>query len=455
MAESLIDLAPELVELILSFLGPSDLVTFGQTCRCATQFTLPSNQILWRSAFLQVFDNPKTAWELLLPSARPNNRSREAQWDWYREVRRRFEAFNAVHQRTADAAVPLDSESVVTTFLDIIDTASISQLESLNIDYLRRLFKAGPSAEKIVHDYHRDIDSISLPLDLIQADSRPFTRSMLGRREIPEWASRFHVLYGATSREADSVRARCCARAIIYDWSVTDSRAEYGPFTKDNTCTVNFATVEAIASLMHRVLEKGHKLRVPPGLFWHSIPYSMSSQFLPQEDWAGVTHPWVGTYAFLDYRSLVHYNFANNLEHPMDLGGFEEACGDLMRLELKINDSEDLRQDPRLQTELPSCTDLPMLFFRGTSNGRSQRPAILVRGSVSLTPNAKQVRWRFIISYAGEDQWSLEGVQPAGPRSGGIIYGLWSHVDHDDHGPTGPFCYFPSECCEQDYTQEE
>ena len=31
-------------------------------------------------------------------------------------------------------------------------------------------------------------------------------------------------------------------------------------------------------------------------------------------------------------------------------------------------------------------------------------------------------------SYAGNDQWQLEGVQPGGIRSGGI-YGLWSHVD--------------------------
>ena len=44
--------------------------------------------------------------------------------------------------------------------------------------------------------------------------------------------------------------------------------------------------------------------------------------------------------------------------------------------------------------------------------------------------------------YAGADQWQLEGVQPSGIRCGGI-YGLWSHVDHDDHGPMGPFYYAP------------
>jgi hypothetical protein len=50
-------------------------------------------------------------------------------------------------------------------------------------------------------------------------------------------------------------------------------------------------------------------------------------------------------------------------------------------------------------------------------------------------------------SYGGADQWQLEGVQPGGVRSGGI-YGLWTHCDHDEEGPIGPFCYFPQQLCE-------
>ena len=49
--------------------------------------------------------------------------------------------------------------------------------------------------------------------------------------------------------------------------------------------------------------------------------------------------------------------------------------------------------------------------------------------------------------YGGADQWQLEGVQLGGIRSGGV-YGLWTHCDHDDHGPIGPFCYFPQSLCE-------
>jgi hypothetical protein len=51
-----------------------------------------------------------------------------------------------------------------------------------------------------------------------------------------------------------------------------------------------------------------------------------------------------------------------------------------------------------------------------------------------------------IPSYGGADQWQLEGAQAGGIRSGGV-YGLWSHCDHTENGPVGPFCYFPSELC--------
>lgn len=51
-----------------------------------------------------------------------------------------------------------------------------------------------------------------------------------------------------------------------------------------------------------------------------------------------------------------------------------------------------------------------------------------------------------IPSYGGADQWQLEGVQPGGIRSGGI-FGLWTHCDHEESSPVGPFCYFPLELC--------
>jgi hypothetical protein len=403
--DRLAELAPELLELVLSYLNPRDITSFGSTCQRARAFVHPNHKFLWRSAFLQVFDDPKHAWNRLLPTARVENKARELSWDWYQETYRRYTAFNAVCEPGNGELLLAGPETVVTALLDVYDTASYSRLSgtedrvSLNVDFLERLFCVAPDAEKVVHDYHRDIESMALPLEFMFED-RPITRSMLNRKAIvPPWASRFHVFYGMTKREDESLRSKSSARALVYDWSVTGANADYGPLTKDGSGTVNWQTLEAIVSLMHRIFKntKGSKYILPSG-FRNHIPCSLVPEPLYPEDWAGITRMWVGTYAFLDYRALVHYNFADNMEHPMDLGAYEEASGDLMRLQLQISDDEELTKDFRLKSRLPYCKDLPKLYFQGQSGGRpTGRLPIQVRGSVCLTPGARQVRWRFII----------------------------------------------------------
>ena len=152
---------------------------------------------------------------------------------------------------------------------------------------------------------------------------------------------------------------------------------------------------------MHRLFAtalKNYHLR-PTGYDLH-VPSSQPMDPALPNDWAGVTGTWAGTYAFLDYRALVHYNFAHTLEHHLDLGECEEACGDMMRLDLQLDDSDDLRQDPRLQSSLPICDDLPSLFFQGSSTGQAtERPTIQVRGMACLAPGGREVRWRLIIRW--------------------------------------------------------
>ncbi|KAH7116980.1 hypothetical protein B0J11DRAFT_106036 [Dendryphion nanum] len=449
-SERLLDLAPELLELCLTYLPPSDVVSFGQTCRRANAFIHPSNQTLWKAAFLHVYDDPNHAWNKLVPTARAQNRSREAQWSWHEEVRKRGMAFDAVCQPT-NAILLLDPEPIITTLLDVLQTASCSGLPSRNIAFLSRLFETAPNPERIVHDYHRDIESVSLPLQSRLEEDRPVTRSMLEQRAVvPDWASRFHIFYGMTRREKDSVRSKGSARALVYSWLGTNETSEHGPFLRDGSGMVNWQLLEATTSLMHRIFDIARKLyhyRMPSG-FENNYPCCLPPNVSMVEDWAGVGRAWIGTYAFLDYRALVHYNFADRLEHPTDLGHQEEACGDLMCLNLVVSQSEEIQNDPRLQTELPYCKDLPILYFTGSSNNNSTgRLPISVKGFACLVVGGREVKWRFVIGYAGTDQWQLEGVQPGGVRSGGI-FGLWSHVDHEPNGPIGPFSYFPVEVCE-------
>ncbi|PVI02790.1 hypothetical protein DM02DRAFT_612768 [Periconia macrospinosa] len=424
---NLVQLAPELLDLILSHLHPRDIASFARTCRHAALFVHPQNRSLWKSAFLQIFDHPKHAWEDMVPTARAANRHREAQWDWHHELRRRMIAFNLVCE--LDHATLLKAiEQVVTTLLDVEQTAAYTEKDpsgnpqSLNLIFLTRLQRQSPNFDSIIHDYHRDINSCSLPMEFLTESDRPLTRSMmLGRRvTIPTWASQFHVIHGPTKRELDSVVSKAAARAIVYDWNVTGPAAEYGPFNRDSSGTVNWQTVEAISSLMHRIFEMPLEMYSLTSFgFPMNIPRAIpATAEISNHDWAAVTGLWLGTYAFLDYRALVHFNIAHNQEYPLDLGEYEEACGDLMRLLLKVDDSDDLKQDKRLRTTLPCCEDLPILRFSGASQNQAiGRPSIGVRGFVCLTPSGREVRWRFIIRYAGEDQWQLEGVQP-GVRSG-------------------------------------
>lgn len=195
----LVVLAPELLELILSYLEPQHLTSFGQTCARARDFIRPNNQILWKASFLQVWDHPKHVWSLLTPSARAVNRDRESSWDWYREVYRRCKAFNVLC-RCNSGVRPANVEDIVPPLLDVLDTASYSDIAedgsraSLNLEFLHRLLQRCPEFDRVVHDYHKDIESISLPLELLTDSDRPITRSMLARRvTVPEWASRFHV----------------------------------------------------------------------------------------------------------------------------------------------------------------------------------------------------------------------------------------------------------------------
>lgn len=421
--ESLVELAPELLDLVLTYLGPQELTRFGATCRRARDFTRPTNQLLWKQTFLHKFDHPKHVWNQLVPTARSANQPREALWDWHRELMRRMKVFHLLLGGNSQTIAP-QIENVVNTLLDVQQTASrthklgYNELQSLNIKYLKYIERRIESLDFIVHDFTRHPNSLAVPNQLkMDLDlHRPVTRSILrNSAAVPEYASRFHVsyqfrkachssnkskiIYGPTQREQESTAAKAGARAIVYDWGVTSEEADFGPFNKDGTGTVNWQAVEAISSLMHRIFDTALKAyQLSPTGFDIHVPQTQPKDPANPKDWAGVTSIWVGTYAFLDYRALVHYNFSHSLEHPLDLGNYEEACGDLMRLNLKLDDSEELKEDERLQTNLPYCNDLPKLFFEGTSTRQAtERPSITVRGVACLAPGGREVRWRLII----------------------------------------------------------
>ena len=128
--------------------------------------------------------------------------------------------------------------------------------------------------------------------------------------------------------------------------------------------------------------------------------------------------------------------------NQLDLSSYNEAIGDLMRLDLEI-DKEDApssskayqRKSPDVEvidTHLPSSDLLPPIHFHGSSvqnHGRNtypaQSPASYVRGVVRLTADdPPQVRWTLVIRYGGEDRWKLECVQAGGRGSKRGFFGV-------------------------------
>jgi hypothetical protein len=394
LAQTLLDLAPELLENILAFLQPNDVVQFGRTSRLAHAFIRPSNQILWRYTFLHDFDDPWDAWADLLPSSRALMKTRQAGWDWYEELGRRMRVLRMLQNDDIDG-LQGNQDEITSTLLDIFETAHGAT--SINLKYLETVFAASSHAERIVHDFHRGVQDYDTLHDT--RIDRPITRSMVPRQAVSSDSSKLHVFYGPTRRELTSAKSRAGARAVVYDFSTTGADADHGPFIKDQSGRVNWTSLEAISSLMSRNFEatKDVHLKTPNG-FRHYMRNLLPKNPESPDDWAGISGMWIGTYAFLDYRDLVHYNFAHHPEHGAGLESYEEATGDLMLLQLNIDNSEEAKNDPQLQSSLPICEDLPKLYFSGISQGHGSRtPRISIRGSVSLVPGGREVRWRFVI----------------------------------------------------------
>lgn len=433
-----VDLAPELIQHILAFLHPPDLLSFGQTCTTLASFTVPSNQLLWRNAFLLVFDDPRPAWESYLSAYDSSD------WDWHAETRKRFQALKAVASENTTLQTT-NYEEHLAALLDMLETAPrnsvASQLPSSNLALLEGAFRGTLHGEQFIHDFHPTSGS---PDKMKHFEAvlgmRPITRSITHQAPPSDNASRFHILYGMTQREKASQAAKGVARSLTYNFHSTTAQLDYGPFRPNGR--VNWQLLEAVHSVILRNFELAARSRVtfPSGLA-SNVPLFRGLR--DTSDWAGIEGVWFGTYAFLDYSALFFHNVAQmDFPHLNEIG---EAHGGMGRARLRLDDS--LVTDSLLQTRLPISDRLPKLYFSGLSTTEDFATiTIHLRGFAALMPGEKEVRWRFIVSYDDEDQWILEGIQPGGPRTGGV-FGIWTQSDHEEHGPIGPFCYFSEALC--------
>ncbi|KAK5946384.1 hypothetical protein PMZ80_000527 [Knufia obscura] len=428
---NVLSLPPEILSQILTRLTYPDLLAFSSTCREARSFTSPNNQLLWQATFLHKFDDPRDRWNSLNKTARAQHQQRELNWDWHRELRKRVVALK--YATAGDLAIDEgDTEThdnVVEALLDIIDTAKAcptpEELQagkkpevddrdiSLNLGLLPINYHFTPEFDGLIRGlpasavrrnlgYGYGIDSTlapSMPGGWESTPGRPMTRSLAAREMDKvvrsEAACRLHVLCGLTEWEERDDKAIGRARRITYDWDGADESNEFGPFKRDGSGEVDWRRLEAVCTVVTRqfALAVRGRMTLPQG-FCFSLPYRTLVDPTVPEDWAGVQGNWCGTYVFLHFEDLVEFNAFQNAANRPTLENGPEACGGLMKLELKLDMK--LRDDSRLQTKMPICDDLPTLYFSGLSRSYDFQMATRVRGMACLTPRG-EVRWRYIV----------------------------------------------------------
>lgn len=427
-----LSLPPEILSQILTRLTYPDLLAFSSTCREAHSFTSPNNQLLWQAAFLHKFDDPRDRWNSLTKAPRLQHKERELNWDWHGELRKRIVALKYV--TAGNLAIEQDDtetyENVVQALLDIVDTAKScptpEELEAgrkpevddrdlsrnlslLPINYhftpefdgLVRGLPASVVKKRLAFGYGTDdASALNIPGSWESTPGRPLTRSQAAREMDmvvrSEAASRLHVLCGLTECEERDDKAVGRARRITYDWNDTDELNEYGPFKRDGSGETDWRRLEAICTVVARqfTLAVRGRMILPQG-FCFSLPYRTLVDPTMPEDWARVQGTWCGTYVFLHWENLVEFNAFQNAANRPTLENGPEACGGLMKLELKLDMS--LKDDPKLQTKMPICEDLPVLYFRGLSKSYDFQMATGIRGMACLTLGGREVRWRYIV----------------------------------------------------------
>ena len=261
---TLLSLPAELLNNALSYLEAFDLVAFGQTCTQAHKFITPNNSTLWRRTFLNSYDDPDNLWPTQLPTRRKANLHIADDWDWFSQLRQR-----TITARTITANEPidvkLDLSETIDILLNMIDTAKtkpnaaeiergvepqVDDRRSLNLKILANLSDRGQrNLDRIIHA--RQIEVLT-QIPSRDTTNRPVTRSTMNFVEQPDSAARLHVLHGLTKKEKDDSRLRGVARRLVYDWSLTGPKTDYGPFKLNGSGEVNWQLLEGACTTISR-----------------------------------------------------------------------------------------------------------------------------------------------------------------------------------------------------------
>ncbi|KLO05650.1 hypothetical protein SCHPADRAFT_946739 [Schizopora paradoxa] len=413
---SLGNLPDEVVEQIYAHADPQDFVALSSSChRYHDLLHKSDSQFVWRSHFLQRFDDPRLCVDRLGERLAADVSS----FNWKGEFQRRIRVQSVIlnpHLCREDE-VPGILRTLVSLIVETppaTPTYDASEI-SKNLLWLSAQHALG----EFFHAMHQ--------LELSQEDEQYFYY--------------LHVLFGLTPEDLlfeQLVRSR----GFVYDLRNHTQQSRWGPYRKstsrielddDMSAKVNWRHIFAIQNIVseHVAVFEGEgeerKLRLSP----LSLPFCqahVSEGPRHKDDWAGVDGLWKCSFCFIDHRELLAYNrkeVADEEERDMtmfDDPDFEEVFRFL-----------DVRFTVTGTTANPLFPTRPTISFSGDIRG-----IYMMKGTVSMTAE-REARWKFSSGENGNLIWSSDGVQIGSVESAFGVLGTWSTVFHEAGDPVGPF----------------
>ncbi|KZT40780.1 hypothetical protein SISSUDRAFT_982912, partial [Sistotremastrum suecicum HHB10207 ss-3] len=424
------ELPQELIDQILLNCDALALSCLSRTSRSyALQVTHPSKAFIWKSLFLQTFDDPRPAMQINLHPRAGD------EYDWMASLQKRFRAETIVGSAGGLKRVKLtEREELYETLLDIALTAALGGGGGDKI----------PTGKNIIW-----LIKLTEPYGQLIFHHQLWTPSP---REV-QLRSHLHVLIGLTKID-HTPDMRLNSRSYVYDISHYTPGALYGPFLDpDAPIPINRPPSLDSDPHNHKILTNWLHLRHIHHVFTLNfidrvtIPTSPITRPLAlpfiqansasglrgrrEDDWAGIEGRWQVGFSFCDHRDLIqfnHYLVSHQVPNPLIDPSFSEALR-FIKVDLRI-----LAHGP----PHPLFPSRPKIHFEGglVANGEGFMASIV--GWVCMTGDG-QIRWHFTSGEQGHVIWSSEGVQIGGIRSCYGVLGSWTTVFHDDDDPVGPF----------------
>lgn len=411
-----------LAQVLYNLTDVRDLVSLSSTCHTARLFCSEDNSLLWQCIYLRNYDDPRQT-PLFVPEAGLGIcQTWEDDKCWYQELKKRYSVLRKLRYIEYRNEELNDDEAgaMIDVILDMVDTA-----------------KAAPTSVEVGKGAKPRVDDRCLSLNLTHLPQHPpsdefdsFIRGLpirpysVGAHMPGGWESstasgpvtrsratmssdktvrsdaayRLHVLCGISPQEQNDEKYLAKARRVVYDWDTTNANNDYGLYKPDGSGEIDWRRLDATMTVASRqfCMAVRARMNIPIGLCF-SIPNRILLDEKLPEDWARCTGQWSGTYVFLHWEDLVEYNLSRDAPHRPTLDNGPEACGGLMKMELKLDMR--LAGDKRLHTDLPVHEDerYPPLYFSGLSRSYDYQMTTGVRGMVCLIKGGREVRWRYII----------------------------------------------------------